>query len=207
LKKKEHFDGTKMAEHALNHESTHSASKPWYAVRVRSSSEMRVAAALQRRGFDPFVPTYVASRCYSDRIKKVMSALFPGYLFCYFTMEQRDPLLQCDGVESIVSFGNLPAEIPDSEIRAIQRVVESGQNSEPWPYLQTGDQVTVQFGSLKGITGCLLQTKGVDRLLLSVSLLQRSISVEIDRTWVRPLVHTGVHTGAQTKENCTAPPH
>ncbi len=162
--------------------------QPWYAVRIRSGAEVRVEGALKGRGFHPFLPTYITSRVYSDRIKKVKSALFPGYLFCGFTLEQRVQLLQCEGVESIVCFGNVPARIPDCEIDAIIRVVESGQSSEPWPYLQTGDQVTVQVGSLKGVSGYLLQTKGSDRLLLSISLLQRSISVEIDRSWVRPVV-------------------
>ena len=169
------------------------STQPWYAVRIRSGAEVRVEGALRSRGFHPFLPTYVTSRVYSDRIKKVKSALFPGYLFCSFTLEQRVQLLQCEGVESIVCFGNVPARIPNCEIDAIIRVVESGQSSEPWPHLQTGDQVTVQVGSLKGVSGYLLQTRGSDRLLLSISLLQRSISVEIDRSWVRPVVQNAVY--------------
>ena len=77
LKQKEHFDVTKMAELAVNHKSSPSprlTCQPWYAVRVRSSAEVRVAAALQHRGYHPFLPTYIASKCYSDRIKKVTAA-------------------------------------------------------------------------------------------------------------------------------------
>ena len=147
---------------------------------------------LERKGYELFLPTYIESRPYSDRIKKVKSALFPGYIFGRFDVNRRLPILQSDGVERIVGVGQVAQPIADAEIQAIRAVAASGLNAEPWPYLRTGDRVMVQFGGLTGITGELVQMKGSplsgnQRLVLSIHLLQRSISVEIDRTWVRPL--------------------
>jgi transcriptional antiterminator NusG len=165
---------------------------PWYAIKVRTSSEERVARALEGKGYELFLPTYVESRRYSDRIKKVKSALFPGYIFGRFDVNRRLPILQSEGVEHIVGIGQVAEPIADAEIQAIRAVAACGMNAEPWPYLREGDRVMVQFGGLTGVIGELVQMKGNplhgnQRLVLSIHLLQRSISVEIDRGWVRPL--------------------
>ena len=62
-----------------------------------------------------------------------------------------------------------------------------GLASLPSPYLASGDAVQVDNGPLEGLTGVVVREKGTDRLVISVSLLQRSVSVEIDRDHVRPL--------------------
>ena len=56
----------------------------------------------------------------------------------------------------------------------------------PCPYLTAGAKVTLQHGPLKGVEGILVEAKET-RLVLSVSLLQRSVSVEVDREWIAPL--------------------
>ena len=168
----------------------------WYAIKVRTSSEERIAVALERKGYELFLPTYIESRRYSDRIKKVKSALFPGYLFGRFDIHGRLPILQSEGVERIVGVGQVAQPISDGEIQAIRTVDASGINAEPWPYLRAGDRVMVQFGALTGVSGELVQCKANHRLVLSIHLLQRSISVEMDRAWVRPLdTQVGVGQG------------
>lgn len=133
-----------------------------------------------------FLPTRLESRRYSDRIRKVYSALFPGYIFARLDVEKRLPILQTAGVEHIVGLGSTPHPVSDAEIHAVQTVVRSGIETQPWSYLQAGDPVTIQYGSLTGVSGQLVQFKGQARLVLAIHLLQRSISVEIDRSWVRP---------------------
>jgi transcription antitermination factor NusG len=159
----------------------------WYAVKVRTNAEERIKASLATKGEELFLPTYVEARRYSDRIRKVSAPLFPGYLFCRLDIEKRLPILQTPGVDHFVGIANVPQAIPDSEIDALKIVSSSGLATEPWPYLQAGDEVRIHFGALSGLTGLLVQTKGADRLVLSVQLLQRSISVEVDRGWVRPV--------------------
>jgi transcription antitermination factor NusG len=147
---------------------------------------MFVGECLTHKSFQTFVPTFQEARAYSDRIKKIDSALFPGYIFCRLDVEQRLPVLTTPGVEYIISQENIPQEIPDNEIEGIRRAVEDGK-AKPWPYLKVGDRVRVSTGSFAGVEGLLVSEKGTDRLVLSVSLLQRSVAVEIDRLWVQPL--------------------
>ena len=84
--------------------------------------------------------------------------------------------------------------IEDGEVAAIQTVVTSGFPAEPWPYLEIGQKVRIESDSLHGLEGILINFKGNDRIVLSVSLLRRSVALEIDRSSVRPAgaTRTGV---------------
>jgi transcription antitermination factor NusG len=91
------------------------------------------------------------------------------------------------GVISIVGFGKGPTPIPESEIEALQQVLRSGLAAEPCPFLREGQRIRVNRGSLEGLEGLLLKKKSEWRMVVSVSILQRSVSVEIDREWVSEL--------------------
>jgi transcription antitermination factor NusG len=77
--------------------------------------------------------------------------------------------------------------IEDREIEAIQIAVASGIPSQPWPYLEVGEKVRIHTGKLSGLEGILVNFKGNHRVVLSVSLLQRSVALEVDLAWVASL--------------------
>ena len=160
---------------------------PWYAVRVRSRSETSVAAYLRNQGLEAFLPTYEDTRRWSDRLRRVELPLFPGYLFCRFDLLDRLPILKVPGVIHVVGVGRQPVPINDAEIAAVQMIVRSGLPRQPWPYLQVGQRVRVESGALSGLEGVLLSLKGEHRVVVSVTLLQRSVSLEVDVSWVRPI--------------------
>jgi transcription antitermination factor NusG len=121
---------------------------------------------------------------WSDRIKEVDAPLFPGYLFCRFNPQDRLPILKTPGVIQIVGFNNGPAAVDESEIQSIQTLVAAGAPHQPWPFLATGDRVRIESGPLLGLEGILIDVKRSHRLILSVTLLQRSVAVEIDSALV-----------------------
>jgi transcription antitermination factor NusG len=120
----------------------------------------------------------------------VVAPLFPGYVFCQFDAHRRLPVLVTPGVLSVVGRGRIPVPVEDSEIDAIQRVVSSGLWVEPWPYLEVGQQVRIQDGALCGLEGILISFRGSRRIVVSVSLLCRSVSLEIERSAVYPIQST-----------------
>jgi transcription antitermination factor NusG len=129
---------------------------------------------------------YTSWRRWSDRTKEVTLPVFPGYVFCRFDPMNRLPILSANGVIQVVGAGKNPTSIADEEIAALQQADTSGLPRQPWPYLGIGEKVKVVFGPLAGLEGILTDYKGFHRLILSVSLLQRSVAVTLDRTWVLP---------------------
>lgn len=164
-----------------------SISGPWYALRVRSHYENTVANHLHARGFESFLPLYHCRRRWSDRFKEFELPLFPGYVFCRFDPLNRLPILSIPGVVSPVAIGRTPIPVDDSEIAAIQIAVKTRLRTSPWPFLRVGQRVRIEQGPLCGIEGILVGFRGQTRLVLSVSLLQSSIAVQVEENWVRPL--------------------
>jgi hypothetical protein len=58
----------------------------------------------------------------------------------------------------------------------------------PCEYLCEGDRVRVVVGSMRGIEGVLVKTKSGGRLVVSITLLQRSVSVEVHRDWLQRVI-------------------
>ncbi len=160
---------------------------PWYAVRTRSNQERTAATVLKGKGYEEYVPVYRTRRRWSDRVVDAELPLFPGYVFCRFDHKQRLPIMTTPGVVSIVGFGNDPAPVSDDEIQAVHAVLRSGEAPEPHPFLREGQRIRVTYGSLKDVEGILVKKKSDWRLVVSVTMLQRSVSVEIDRDCVSTL--------------------
>lgn len=156
----------------------------WYALQVNCRKESSIASQIEGRGFECFVPAYKSLRKWSDRTKEINQALFPGYLFCRFEYVERQPIITTAGVVQVVGNGRMAIPIPDAEIEALQVAVSSGIPAQPWPYLKTGELVRVNYGHLSGLEGILVNFKGNHRVVLSVTLLQRSLALEVDLSWV-----------------------
>ena len=163
---------------------------PWYALRVKSKFEAVASAGLSGKGYQPFLPLYRARRRWSDRVKQMELPLFPGYVFCRFDAGTRLPILTTPGVISVVGYGREPVALEEREIAAVRAIIASGLPAIPWPYLRAGNRVLIEEGALRGVEGIVLSLKKETRLIVSVTMLQRSVGVEIDRAMVRPLTPT-----------------
>lgn len=154
--------------------------KEWWAVQVRAGREWLPATHLSLRGYEIFLPTYVEHRRWSDRVKKFERALFAGYLFCRVTPAMVGKVVSAPGVIRIVGDTRGPFPIPQNEIDAVRRVVETRLTVEPWPFTRVGTKVRVTVGPLRNLEGIVLATKGTRRLIVSIPLLQRSVAVELN---------------------------
>ena len=158
----------------------------WFALQVRTRHETAIASFLQAKGYEQFLPLYNVKKRWSDRVKVIESPLFPGYLFCRLDPQYRLPVLKTPGVIQIVGYNRIPAPIEEAEIQGIQTLVASGLPTQPWPFLAAGDPVQIESGSLRGLKGIVVKLKENSRLVVSVTLLRRSVAVEIDSALVQP---------------------
>jgi transcription termination/antitermination protein NusG len=156
----------------------------WFAAQVWGGREQLCATHLSARGYDVFFPSYREHRRWSDRIKTIDRAVFEGYLFCRLSDEVFAKVVTTPGVIRIVGDGTRPLPVATEEIEALQRVMERRLAAEPWEFLRAGERVRIHRGPLAGLEGIVLRTSARHRLILSVSLLQRAVSVEIDPSWV-----------------------
>lgn len=160
---------------------------PWYALYTRPRHEKQVLQELSNKNIEAFLPTYKVRRRWSDRYKVVEEPLFKNYLFVNVDFNQRYyETLRPYGAVAFVMFDGKPAQIPEAEIDAIRRLVDSELPYDPHPYLKVGRKVRVRSGPLEGCEGILIRKKGLARLVLSVNLLQQSVSAEVDADTVEP---------------------
>jgi transcription antitermination factor NusG len=159
----------------------------WFALQVRTRWENSAAMLLSGKGYQTLLPTYETSKRWNGRVKQLKAPLFPGYVFCQFDAVNRLPILVTPGVISVVGRGRVPIPVDDAEITALQTIVSSGLSTEPWPYLEIGQKIRIESDALRGLEGILIKFKGNHRIVVSVSLLRRSVALEIDRNCVSPL--------------------
>jgi transcription antitermination factor NusG len=171
----------------LSRMSTERSADRWYALQLRTRWESSTATLLSSKGYQTFFPTYKTTKRGRGKSSELQAPLFPGYLFCRFNVFDRLPVLITPGVISVVSRGRVPIPVEDSELEAVQKMVYTGFQVEPCPYLEVGQIVRIEDGPLTGVEGVLTSFKGTRRMVVSISLLRRSVALEIDRSVVSPV--------------------
>lgn len=180
---------------------------PWFALHVRPNAEKHVAASLRNKGYEEFLPLYYSWRYWSDRQMRLALPLFPGYVFCRVNLNHRLPLLKTPGLVGIVSSGRIPLPLDETEVSAIHSIarVACSLEIEPWSGLAAGDRVRIRAGPLRGLEGVIQQVDGSSRIFVAVTLLQRSVSVKLDCSWVYQITsekHPFLHS-----HNASPPAH
>jgi transcription antitermination factor NusG len=168
---------------------TEQPSPQWLALWTHSHCEELVRDQLVAKGFETFLPTV---KTWSRRkgARQLMAVpMFPGYAFLRHQLDDKMryvEILKTRGLVRVLGerWDRLTT-VPAEEIEAITRVVDSDVPVLPHPYLREGQRVRVTEGPLMNVEGILTQlrpNKGL--LVLSVDVLQRSVSVEVDCTQV-----------------------
>lgn len=165
----------------------------WYALRVRTGCESIAATALRSHQLRIFVPTALVERRYSDRVKRVETPLFPGYIFCRFALKSLLLVVQSAAVLDVVRVGKQPTPIAQEDIDTLRRLQLSGLSRKS-VRLTAGQPVVVKDGAMDGVRGAVVRESGRDRLLIAVPLLQRSVLVEIESWRLTPLKPVGRST-------------
>jgi transcription antitermination factor NusG len=171
----------------LTEDSRRESEPTWHALYTRYQHERLVQQILDEKGFETFLPLYQAAHRWKDRVKQVAVPLFPSYVFIRGGLDRRLDIVTTTGFHSIVSEGDRAGVVTQDEIDAIRQLMETRLRVEPHPFLKVGDRVRVKSGPLAGFEGILVRKKNQYRLVLSVDLLQQSVSTEVDAYQVERL--------------------
>ena len=160
--------------------------KHWFAILVKPRHEKAVSAALRSRQYEEFLPTRRVRRKWSDRFKVVEMPLLAGYTFCRFDPRDKVLILRTPGVRRIVGWGAIPVAVEEAEIETLRTVIRTGLPATPCHYLRTGQYISLDRGPLSGLRGLVVNTQSRNRIVVSITLLQRSVFVEVEREWISP---------------------
>jgi transcription antitermination factor NusG len=156
----------------------------WFALVVKPRFDKAVARALEVKGYEIVLPLYKKYHHYGTHSRHNELPLFPGYVCCRFDFHTRLPVLATPGVIRVAGAGRRPIPVSEIEITSLQTAIKAQLPFEPFPFLNVGQKVRINGGVLAGVEGIVLETKPRLRLVLSITLLQRSVLLEIDRDQV-----------------------
>ena len=163
--------------------------RDWYAVYTSPRHEKSAARQIQSRLIENFLPLYRASRSLHGRRSRFEYPLFPGYLFAHISRGERLAVLTSPGVIRLVGTAGHPTPIPDQEIEALRKLLTS-HRAEPVAYMTRGKRVRFADGPWSGLEGTVARTKAGARVVVSIDLIMRSISVEVDSDQLELLTHS-----------------
>jgi transcription antitermination factor NusG len=167
-----------------------SESAEWYCVHTRSRHEDAVYKRLSDKKLQAFLPKLEVWSRRKDRRKKIQKALFSGYLFVFEALSARVGLeiLKTPGVVKILGNEAGPVPVPEAQIESIKKILNGKAAVSPFPYLKEGQLVRVVDGPLRGCEGFLVKIKEEkEKLIISIDLLRRSVSVEIESASIEPV--------------------
>jgi transcription termination/antitermination protein NusG len=161
----------------------------WYALHTRARHEKVVAQRLADWGVTTFLPMVTEVRRWSDRKKSVELPLFGCYMFARFAPSRADRLrvLRIDGVLRLVGARGEGSPIPDEQVDAVRKLVESELPWSSHPFLKIGQRVRICSGALDGMEGILVSRNGDNTLVISVDAIQRSLAVRVEGYAVEPV--------------------
>lgn len=154
--------------------------KNWFAFQVRVRSELRVAEALQYKIEEVFSPYQLKRKYHRGRMKVMPEVLYQGYVFCHIRQTEILPVLTTPGVKEVVCMDAKPAVIHDEEIENIRLLVNSKLPINPHAEWRPGLNVRVLDGPLRGVSGVVVRSSSEQHLLITITLLNRSVMVQLD---------------------------
>ena len=154
----------------------------WYAIHTRSRFEKVVASEMTHSGVEHYLPLVREVHRWKDRRKEVEVPIFPGYIFARFhdLAQERIRILRMPGAVRILGNGQAIESVPDLELDSIRRLLDAPVSAFAHPFLREGAWVRVRVGPLKGTEGLLVRFKNRTRLVLSLTLLRRSVATEVE---------------------------
>ena len=110
--------------------------------------------------------------------------VFSGYVFLRGGAGSREETLRSGVVVRLLQVTD--QDLLDRELRQIRALQESGAPLVSHPYLGPGDAVRIREGPFRSYFGIVVREKGATRLVVSVSMLRRSVAVELERESLAP---------------------
>lgn len=157
----------------------------WFVVHTRPRCEKKMDAWFAQAGMEHYLPVRSKLKVYPGKRVTFEHPLFPGYAFGAFSLLERQAVYGSGHAAAVLEVADQARFL--RELDAIRCALDAGLGVEDCPFLGTGRRARITAGNLRGLEGIVLRRAGRTKLVLSVDLLQRSVAVEIEPSWLEPL--------------------
>ena len=122
-------------------------SKMWFVLITRPKSEKKVASQLQQLGMEAFCPVRNEIRQWSDRKKKIKTALLPSMVLVNLDNVDRSNVFAVAGVKRYLFWLGKPAVVRQDEINALKTMQNQAYKSLNIEHLKVGSKINLkEFG-------------------------------------------------------------
>jgi len=163
----------------------------WYALYVQVNHEKEVVKRLEQKDVACFLPLMETWSKRRDRRKKIQLPMFPGYVFINVILDNFVNLtvVKTPGALNLLHNSEGPLTIPSYQIENLKTMIDSVEPLQVHSYLREGDWVQVMRGPLTGCIGILNRVDSKrGRLIVSIDIIKKSVSVELDLEDIEPAV-------------------
>ena len=161
----------------------------WYVIHTKPKKEDAAAHYLMDNSIEVFFPRMEAYSVVYGKSRKVVKALFPGYLFAHFDPLKSYRLVNWSrGVSRVLSYDGTPSPIDDEVIELIRRRVDENSVVQKALHFKANDPIRIRTGPLRDLIGIFerwVSDEGRVRVLLN--LLNYNATVELHYSQIEKL--------------------
>lgn len=158
----------------------------WYAVYTRPRAEKLVFDRIRETGIEVFLPMQKTIRQWSDRKKVIEKPLLSSYIFVKTKPKLFPLVFKIFGVVKFITFESKPVPIPEKQINNLKLIVDSNAEIEVTSEkFAQGDHIIVETGSLKGLTGELIEIGSKKKVIVRLDKLDQNIILTIPVTFLK----------------------
>ena len=157
----------------------------WYVAYITRHHETMAFNWIKAQGVEAMLPTRSVERKWSDRVKTIIEPWFPSYIFLKVSCREYFSILEHPSIIKYVSFGRVPAIVPDAQVALIRRVMAYNINCEIVPSnFKTGMAVQITQGILSGTKGEIVYGGSRKRFMIRIDSIGRSILFNIPAEYI-----------------------
>ena len=160
----------------------------WFVVYTKPLAEKKVAERIGQLGLAVYLPLYTTIKQWSDRKKKLEKPLISSVVFVQCAAADLHLLYNIQGFSRVLHHNGKPAVVQAHEIQNLRILLQEVGVGELKPLqIQPGAAVEVTRGPFKGVIATAVQVLNSMRLLIEIKQLGIAFSVNVPKSFVRPL--------------------
>ncbi|WP_430809610.1 MULTISPECIES: UpxY family transcription antiterminator [unclassified Carboxylicivirga] len=157
--------------------------KYWYALYTKSRAEKKVYEQLKALNIETYLPLKKTLRQWSDRKKWVETPVISSYIFIKIPRRDYEMVFEVPGVVAYVSYKGQACIIPEKDLVAMQRAIESKLDfSVETNEIQKGQEITVTSGPLEGVQGEVMEVQGSKKIILRIKEIGYTLIVNLEES-------------------------